>query len=104
MDTFMKFLNIEEIKFIKVRDNIFSVSIKSDIEKDNINLKDTVFESQLCKIDSTLELKFGREYTDVSINDDFIIKSETYSIPIEIKLLLNKELNEIFRISFEKKK
>lgn len=98
MDTYLKFKNIEEIKFTKVRDSVFSISIKSDIEKDDLNFKDTVFESNLCKIDSTLELKCGKEYTDIFIGNKNIIKAECFSIPVNIQLLLDADKN-IFTIT-----
>ncbi len=99
MDNFLTFNNIEEIKFTKIHDNVFSISIKSDIELNGKDIKDTVFKAQLCKIDPTLELKFGREYTDVSIGNEYIIKSESLSIPINVQLLFDRELNEFFSIN-----
>jgi hypothetical protein len=103
MDTFLEFNNIEEIKFTKVGNNVFSISIKSDIRKDEIDFKNTVFEAQLCKLDPTLELKLGREYTDVETGNGFITKSETFNIPINIQLLLNNELRYFFTVKTKNK-
>ena len=99
MDSLLSFENIQEIKFTKVGNNIFSINIKSDINSNGEQLKDTVFEAKLCKIDSTLKLKCEKEYVDVQIHSDFTIKSESFSIPINIQLLLNQELNQFFNIT-----
>ena len=91
MDTLLKFGNIQEIKFSRVdgcyNKDIFSISIKSDIEKDGRILKNTVFESKLCVIDSVLELKMRNGEMDLTFNNNFMCRSEVYSIPIDIRLI-----------------
>ena len=93
----MKFINVEEIKFTKVRDNIYSISIKSDIESKSVITKDTIFESSLCRIDSNIELENRIDYYDISANGHRVEK-ETYSIPFKINLLSKRETEEIFTI------
>ena len=100
MEKFCEFFDIDEIVFKKVGEDVFSMVIKSNINMNDKILKNSFFEAKLCKIDSKLELKMQTEYLDVKIRDP-IIKSETFSIPLEIKLLLNKDLQNIFRIQSE---
>lgn len=96
----LKFKNIEEIVFKKVAEDTFSITIKSDIEKDNKDLKDTVFEAGFCKLNSKIELNLSRQFTNI-YTDFGVINSEYYNIPLDIQLLLNQKLNEIFRIKQE---
>ena len=93
--------NIKEIKFINVGDNTFSISIESDVNFNGKQLKETTFEAQLCKINSTLELKCNKEYSYVRTPSGQVVESEYYNIPLNIKLLLNRELNEFFSIKKE---
>jgi len=90
METFFSFENIQEIKFTKVEGNIFSISIQSDIQQQDIIYDNTLFTSQLCKIDSTLELRLDREYTDINLGRE-ITTAETYSIPMKVVLLFNQD-------------
>jgi hypothetical protein len=101
IDTMMTFGNIEEIKFTKIRNNVFSLHIKSDIDLSGKELENTTFEAQLCKIDPILELKLGKDYTDVKIHDDFIMRSESLSIPMNIQILLDNKLDQFFTITKE---
>jgi len=98
METLLEFKNIEEIKFTRIKNNIFAITINSDIDWNDNYFKGAIFEAKYCKIDSTLEIKMNKEYTNVQIDNDLIVKSETLSIPINIQLLLNRALNNIFTI------
>ena len=101
-DQTMTFKNIEEIKFTRVAEDTFSISIKSDARFNKEELKDTVFEATLCKLDSEIVLRCGREYTYIRADSGLVYESEYYDIPLNIKLLLNRELNNTFSIRKEK--
>jgi len=88
----LKFGNIEEIKLTRVGENTFSISIKSDIAKDSNILNDGIFEADLCTIDSAIELKCEREFKNCDTGWYGGI-FDTYSIPMNIKLLVDKNLN-----------
>ena len=90
METFFSFKNIQEIKFTKVEDNLFSISIQSDIQQQDTMYDNTLFTSQLCKIDPTLELRLNREYADVNLGGK-TTTVETYSIPMNVDLLFNQD-------------
>lgn len=87
----LKFENIEEIKFTRVGENTYAISIKSDIRKDEDVLRNGIFESDLCVIDSPVELSCEKQFAfyDVGFNKGI---SEIYSIPMVIKLLAGKDL------------
>jgi len=87
----MQFENIKEIKFTRVGENTFAVSIKSDLRKDNNFLSNAIFESELCVIDSPIRLSCEREFVGYDINCLRGV-SETYTIPMTVKLLLDKNL------------
>lgn len=95
MSKFLKFENIEEIKFTKVKENVFSISIKSDIECGGEKVENNTFEAGYCKINPTLELILQNETIDVFVNDGSI-RSQSFNIPMNVQLLLNPNLKEFF--------
>jgi|688.fasta_scaffold168898_1 hypothetical protein len=98
MDTFIEFINIDEIRFTRLKNNIFSITIKSDVNKDDLCHKNSLFTAELCQINSTLDLKIEQEYIDVNIHDNYFLKSEIVSIPLNIQVLMDKKLNKFFTI------
>lgn len=94
---FLKFNNIQEIIFTKVEDDIFSIKIKSDIEMNEQKLEDNTFEARLCKLEPTLSLVLGSEQVNYNIGG-IITKSQTFTIPLNIQLLLNGESKEFFTV------
>jgi hypothetical protein len=101
ISTFCKFKDIKEIKFTKVKDSIFKITIESDIEINDRNLDDSEFVAQLCKIDPTLELKMSTEYTYIPF-DGQMVACQCFNIPINVQLLCNKQLNKFFDIKLTK--
>lgn len=97
----LKFKNIEEIKFTKVGENTYSISIKSDILNQDKHIKNTMFESNLCVIDSSLTLTCHDEYSCYNIGG-IEGMGKSYSIPMNIQLLVDKKSNDIFRITKER--
>ena len=93
INTLLEFKNITEIKFTKVKDNKFSLSIMSDIIGGNQELKDCVFESQLCTIDSMLQLNVEEDDSYRDCWSKFIqpLRNKTCTIPLNITLLSNNE-------------
>ena len=94
----LSFSNVEEIIFSRVANGIYSVKIKSDIKMDDRELRDTLFEAHLCKIDSGFMMNLGKEYVNVETPQGPIIESESLSIPLNIQLLLDGKLNEWFNV------
>lgn len=86
----------------KVADNTYSITIKSDINMDGKEIKDTNFVADYCKLDSSLTLRVSREYTHIETPTGSIINSEYFDIPLNIRLLLNPEVREFFSITKEK--
>lgn len=97
-DKFLDFRDIKEIKFTRVGDNTYSISIQSDIEMDNKTLKDSIFESRLCTLDSALTLYFQNEYTNAWFGKN-PISSKCFSIPLDIKILLDTKEQKFFTIT-----
>ena len=89
MDTLFTFNNIQEIKFTKVTDDIYSLSIKSDLNSHDITHKNILFNGHLCKLSPYLELKLDREYIHLDLNRR-IQTTEALSIPLNIELLYSK--------------
>lgn len=96
---FLDFENIKEINFKKVSENTYSITIKSDIKMNGKEIKDTIFIADYCQLDSSISLNLGRYFTNVELPNGNIVNSEYYDIPLNIKLLLNKELKEFFSIT-----
>ncbi len=88
-EIFAEFENVEEIKFTRVGKDIFSVSINS---------KKSKFEATYCKINPTLELKLCKQYSDIELGDGALLKSESFSIPINIEILLDNKIQQLFKI------
>ena len=93
INTLLSFNNITEIKFTKVKDNKFSLSIMADAIGDNQELKNCVFESQLCTIDSILQLNIKEDDSHPDYWSNFIqpLRKKTCTIPLNITLLSNNE-------------
>lgn len=100
-DKFLDFKDIKEIKFTRVGENTYSISIQSDIEMNNKTLKNGLFESQLCTLEPTIELYLQNEYTTAWI-DENPISGRCFSIPLNIKLLLDTKEQNFFTITTTK--
>ena len=94
--------NIKEIKFTRVEeaDDIFALTIECDVAhigKGEI-LKKQIVEAELCKLDSVFEIRMDSELkTNVSFENE-IISSRLTTIPLTVRILKNKRLNELFRM------
>ena len=94
------FKNIEEIKFTKVGEDTYSISIKSDLESEKMKLNNAIFESSLCKIDSSLSLNLYNNY-ELYDNGGDRGRGRILSIPIEVKLLPDYESKKLYTIRCE---
>lgn len=97
-DKFLDFKDIKEIKFTRVGENTYSISIQSDIEMNNKILENSLFESQLCTLDPTIELQLSTEYTNAWLGEKFM-NSKCFNIPLNIKLLLDTKEQNFFTIT-----
>jgi hypothetical protein len=100
---FLEFNNIEEIKFTRVGEDVFTISIKSDITMNDKDLEDCTFKSELCKLDSSIELRLGTEQTYVNTGYN-VVSSQCFNIPLNVNLLLNKDLQNFFTLYTKDKK
>ena len=92
----LNFTNIEEIKFTKIKDDLFSVTIKSDITTNSSeeNIDNCIFKAGVCKLDSTLSLTVQDEYLYTGLGAKIGQYTKCYEIPMKIKLLLDTKPSE----------
>lgn len=93
------FKNIKEVKFTRVSDELFSMTIEADIQSKDSAIEDSIFETKLCKIgsDSCLSLTMEDVYTNFMCGNDCVV-SKCYEIIMPIKLLVDLNTNEIATI------
>lgn len=95
---FLQFHNIQEITFTRVKDDIFTMKVESDVLMNDKALENCIVEAELCVIDPILNMNMRNE--EYTYNDGvFCTKSQTFEIPLNIRLLMNKELKEYFTIT-----
>ena len=96
----INFTNIKEIKFTKIGKNTYSISINSDMINEGGIVQNTVCKLEKCTIDSMLSIKTTIEHSEYDINGRLGM-CESYSIPMNINLLINPETENIFTITKE---
>jgi len=100
--------NISEIRLMNTGDNLFTLSIKADIECDGKLIKNSIFEMESCQIESQMRL-IEESYLDCDIGtfevssgykvEGTILRNVKYlNVPISIKLPSNKDVEELYNI------